>query len=72
MSTPKCQSYQTTELELQFLQRIGGWRSGTMPSKIVRMYYLKGYLKGALLREDWGVVNRELMLEYVKRELGEE
>jgi hypothetical protein len=62
-------TYHSTECELEYLSKIGGWKEGIDLPKAVRIHYLERYLEGALQRKEWGMVDGGKVIDYVRQEL---
>jgi hypothetical protein len=55
----------TTKNELYFLKNIGTYNKGKDPKKC-----LEGYIKGAELRDDWGKIDKKVVIKTAKAMLG--
>ena len=63
----------STKQELLYIEHMGHsvWYD-KWPKPKSRTEMLKGYKKGALLRTEWGIMDREIILHYVDEEIREE
>ena len=62
-------SYGTIE-ELRFIEGLGfNWRDPAT-TEFTREGLLRGYLEGAKHRKNWGSINKGVVIDRVKKELG--
>lgn len=63
----------STKQELLYIEHMGRnvWHD-KWPKPKKRIEMLRGYRNGALLRTEWGVMDREIILHYVDEEIQEE
>lgn len=54
---------QTTDQELKFLDRIGTFAENPKPKEQL----LRGYLKAAELRTDWGLTDKWVAIQHAKK-----
>ena len=62
----KAQNGWGTEAEMRFIDGLGSW--GFFPRE--RPQLLRGYLKGSLLRGNWGQIDGQKVIDRVESELG--
>ena len=63
----------STKQEMLYIAHMGRnvWYDAWQKSKS-RIEMLRNYKKGALLRSDWGIMDREIILHYVNEQIREE
>jgi hypothetical protein len=65
-------SISETDHELKFIQQLGKWRANQFcPGRTekTRRELLSNYLNACLQRDDWGEIDRKLVIEFVRSEL---
>ena len=64
----------STKQELLYIEHMGRnvWYDAWKNTPRARIGMLIGYRKGALLRSDWGITDREIILHYVDEQIREE